>query len=324
MPVLFVHGRAQEKRDQSALHKAWRESLFKVGFERADVPSRRSRISSFFPYYGDELVQGIKGKRKRRSHDEDSVRAIPHQTESGDLFEELLEELAAIAVVRARASGIEVVERQRRGKEENPADMLRGVEDSTRSLTSVLGAIHAIVPSVSDAALAVLKDVSAYLCDNAIHDAVQRVVAEEYARFIKDSNDNLQPRVVVAHSLGTVVAIDLLNKNRCDAIDLFVTLGAPLGLDGIRRRLRNKPFWPKNVKRWINASDSRDIVAMIPVLGRNGFFLDDYTKNKNARCDVLNLTDVDNTTDNHHGITGYLDDPGVARVIAECFAGIEA
>ena len=44
-----------------------------------------------------------------------------------------------------------------------------------------------------------------------------------------------QPTVIVAHSLGTVVAYDILREFTAPEVPLFVTLGSPLGITAIRR-----------------------------------------------------------------------------------------
>ena len=49
----------------------------------------------------------------------------------------------------------------------------------------------------------------------------------------------------------------------------------------------------------------RDFIALHP-LGREHF---------NNGFDIVNSTDVDNHTDNRHGIAGYLDDKAIAKTI---------
>jgi hypothetical protein len=81
----------------------------------------------------------------------------------------------------------------------------------------------------------------------------------------------LQPdtRVVVAHSLGSVVAYEAL----CSVPDrrpvTFVTLGSPLGVRHLTfDRLDPSPTegvgaWPTAVEHWHNVSDPGDIVALV-------------------------------------------------------------
>lgn len=68
--------------------------------------------------------------------------------------------------------------------------------------------------------------------------------------------------VVVGHSLGSVVAYDVLrNTARQLDVSLFMTVGSPLGVGPIRRTMKPLRF-PKNVVSWYNAFDERDAVAL--------------------------------------------------------------
>ncbi|WP_203687237.1 hypothetical protein [Streptomyces sp. SID14515] len=75
-------------------------------------------------------------------------------------------------------------------------------------------------------------------------------------------------RVVIAHSLGSVVAYEALHAHPEIEIDLFLTLGSPLGLPhGVFDRLAPSPVdgtgqRPPGVRRWVNVSDHGDIVAI--------------------------------------------------------------
>ena len=75
-------------------------------------------------------------------------------------------------------------------------------------------------------------------------------------------------RVVIAHSLGSVVAWETLA--RCGmSLPLLVTVGSPLGIRGaIYDRLKpTPPCWPGGVQAWTNLSAPNDIVATPQELG---------------------------------------------------------
>lgn len=75
------------------------------------------------------------------------------------------------------------------------------------------------------------------------------------------------PRVVVAHSLGSVVAYEALCAHPEWDVDTLVTLGSPLGIrnlifEALTPRPQNgRGAWP-NVRRWVNIADQGDIVAL--------------------------------------------------------------
>lgn len=78
-----------------------------------------------------------------------------------------------------------------------------------------------------------------------------------------------QARVVIAHSLGTVVAYEALHAHPELDIDLLVTLGSPLALPAaVFPRLQPPPTdgagpRPGNVRRWVNISDHGDPIAIL-------------------------------------------------------------
>ncbi|MEV7612069.1 hypothetical protein [Streptomyces sp. NPDC089799] len=109
-----------------------------------------------------------------------------------------------------------------------------------------------------------LKQLTAYLSDQAVRSAARARVAARITPATK---------VVVGHSLGSVVAYETL----CDRthhtgwdVPAFVTIGSPLGMrslvldrldpapDGNRRAV-----WPGPVRTWTNIADSTDIVALV-------------------------------------------------------------
>lgn len=104
-------------------------------------------------------------------------------------------------------------------------------------------------------------------------------------------------RVIVAHSLGTVVAYEALCAHPEWQIDLFLTVGSPLGIRNlIFDRLEPAPIldpaaqssrgrWPESVQSWTNVADVNDVVALVkdfrPLFDRgprpeafNGFLVD--------------------------------------------------
>ncbi|NBE98283.1 hypothetical protein FE391_31965 [Nonomuraea sp. KC401] len=107
-------------------------------------------------------------------------------------------------------------------------------------------------------------EVAAYLTDQARRESCRQVVAEVVRRN--------RPKVVIAHSLGSVVAYETLWAHPELEIDLLVTLGSPLGMRHVVfERLLPAPIngrgeRPKNVGRWVNIADKDDIAAIPPAL----------------------------------------------------------
>lgn len=79
--------------------------------------------------------------------------------------------------------------------------------------------------------------------------------------------DPSRPLVVVAHSLGTVVAYEALHAYE-GQVPLLVTLGSPLALGGVvlQRLVPRPPLCPENVEAWLNFWDRDDVVVGRPRL----------------------------------------------------------
>jgi hypothetical protein len=146
----------------------------------------------------------------------------------------------------------------------------------------------------------VTADVAKYLTNPAI----QQNINDGVVKALTAGKD----AVVVSHSLGTVVAYQVL-MSRPSAfpsvpVKLFVTLGSPLAISAVKSRIRPHTF-PKPISAWYNAMDPDDVVSLYP-LSKKYF---------NTGGTIENHDKVDNWTDNQHGIAGYLDDAKVARQI---------
>jgi pimeloyl-ACP methyl ester carboxylesterase len=127
-----------------------------------------------------------------------------------------------------------------------------------------------------------LTDVWLYLDKPAVQSAIDTIIEAELTD---------EPTLMVSHSLGTVVAYNILRKHKINLVGLM-TLGSPLAIKAITAKLGLL----ENVapKRWVNAYDKADIVALNPL---------DSTHFPVAPK-IANYGGVENTTGNHHGIGG--------------------
>jgi hypothetical protein len=113
---------------------------------------------------------------------------------------------------------------------------------------------------------------------------------------------------VIGHSLGTVVAYNVL-KAVPHTVPLYVSVGSPLAIRAIRKALVPLSN-PMEANGWYNAYDKRDTVALYP-LDKHNF---------DVSPSISNNGEVQNWTENRHGIVGYLDDPNVAAVVQSKFS----
>ncbi|MBK9170074.1 MAG: alpha/beta hydrolase [Bryobacterales bacterium] len=285
--LVFVHGRAQENKDSVALKAEW-IAAFREGLALNHLTLPLDEEDIRFPYYGQTLYDLVKDIPAAEVA-EVIVRGDGADDEQQAFVRSVLEEVRAVAGITddhlREVAGVEVVER-------GPLNWgwVRGI----------LRGVDRFVPGASGSGIAIAtNDVYQYLKNPGVRDPIEIGVREAFTPG--------RETVVVAHSLGTVVAYNLLRREGQGQgwnVPLFVTLGSPLGVTAIRNALRPIGH-PACANGWFNAMDSRDVVALYPLDSRR-FGIAPPIENK---------TDVQNGTENRHGISGYLNDKETARRI---------
>jgi endonuclease G, mitochondrial len=286
--LVFVHGRSQQGRDPVLLRSAWTAGLAK-GLVRAGLPTVDAR-DAWFPYYGDTLVEALplwESILPTAAGLEVAEALAPSAPDARGLYESLLEEAATAAGMPTEL------------RDADPApDVAEG-----RLVGSVVSRLQrqltwlANRSGLDDVVIArAFRDVAAYL------DApdVRKRVLDEVLTSVPDRG----PVVLVCHSLGTVVGMDLLTRLPTEVeVRALVTAGSPLGMDSVHRRLLvGGPHLPDRVASWLNAWCSADAVAIgCPLATHWG-------------PRVVEVA-TDNPKDRAHDIEEYLADGRVARAI---------
>ncbi|MEU8542392.1 serine peptidase [Streptomyces sp. NPDC048717] len=143
-------------------------------------------------------------------------------------------------------------------------------------------------------------EVRRYLHVPQIRDAARSAVAESIRQ--------VRPRVVLAHSLGSVVAYEALHTHPELTVDCFVTLGSPLGLPGgifehlVPAPIADRGTRPAGVHYWVNLADTGDLVAVPRRLG-DRFPVDQHADTPMGRIDF-------------HSFGAYLSSPLTAAAIS--------
>ena len=116
--------------------------------------------------------------------------------------------------------------------------------------------------------------------------------------------------VYAAIALGTIITYDVLSEAAFADFDipLLITLGCPLGIENVQKRLRNgkgRPNpTPRAARAWTNFGDRFDPVAIERTL-RDEFSPADFVRDES----------VNNPARNNHDLTGYLSIPLVRTAI---------
>jgi hypothetical protein len=149
-----------------------------------------------------------------------------------------------------------------------------------------------------------LRQVTTYFTNPSI-----RAAAQARVRDLVDSNT----RVVVAHSLGSVVAYEALHD--VDHNVNLVTLGSPLGTPHVvyDRLMVRPPHVPTALSRWDNFADLDDLVAVVTNLAHL------FPPSPGSAVSVKSMSSLDNGS-RPHDVGHYLVKKEVGEAIASAFS----
>jgi hypothetical protein len=282
MRLIFVHGMRQEGKRPADLQATW-ETALATAWSRAGLSKPAYELE--MPFYGDELNELTEAVRG-------SASAVVTRGEGGPETFSPLEE--ALIREMARKQGITDVEvRSDLGQEvvaRGPANW-----EWVQAIGRVL---ETNVPALRRLGLSFVRQVDAYLTRPHIRAAVDDIVRPSLSR---------GPAIIVAHSLGTIVAYNLLRATGQDGrFPLLVTVGSPLGIGAVKDKIMPpRPLMrPTSVSSWLNATDERDYVALYARLDRDTF-----------ADGIENVSDVHNRQEDAHLIDDYLSNKTVSKRI---------
>jgi hypothetical protein len=194
-----------------------------------------------------------------------------------------------------------------------------------RALFNLADHIPFIIPLLPKAVNSAATEINRYFdnVDNIASDI--RKLLKQRLRPLLEKNE---PILLIGHSLGSVIAYDTLwelsyQEGLHGKAD-FLTIGSPLGMHYVQRRLmgmkeNGKKSYPRLIRHWTNLSSEGDIIA----LERN--FHDSFEE-------MIKQGLVKSIEDHNHGIYnyfrsdeglnchrsyGYLVNPAVGSIIAQ-------
>lgn len=184
-----------------------------------------------------------------------------------------------------------------------------------RSFLGLAGGILGVVSSLVDES-ETTSQLRALAGDAAfVGDAGKRCASEQrLSNEIDRAKAEGRPIIIVAHSLGAVVAYDYLSARRdsLPIVDRLITMGSMVGYPELRRLLigggaEDSLTRPRGVKGWVNLRNGQDILAAPLAIGR----------------DVVTTPPPDEP--DPHELVGYLRSSSAVREIldgwCEAFAG---
>ncbi|WP_181359185.1 hypothetical protein [Streptomyces sporangiiformans] len=286
--VVAVHGIGKQTLGEETLRKEWLPAL-NDGLARADVVDRLSDPDLQMAFYGSLF---------RPQGQFLAVGDLPYT--AADVAEGLEQELLLAWWTAAAASDPAVVPPDADTLVSTPRSVQAGLLALSGSRFFAGVALRAIVFA--------LKQVHGYLTDPDLRAQATARVADQ----IREDT-----RVVVAHSLGSVVAYEALCARPGHGVGALVTIGSPLGIPNlILHRLQPPPLmlggpprgvWPGDAELvWTNLADAGDVVALVKDL-RSAF-------GEQVRCAIVH------NGARAHDASAYLTDPLCGRAVADGLA----
>ncbi len=232
-----VHGIGKQYLGRHQILDRWTPALAD-GLERAT--GRRARRPDLdLAFYGD-LFRPTAPRQSAKSPADDEAAAQVADLDAEELAEltEAVEEIATPAALADAAAKVD------KGLWlPVPLQILAGAVE--RRFPAASGILH----------LGVLRQVRRYLHDLHLKAEIDQITTTAAG----------DATVLIGHSLGSVVAYEFLRQHPDHSVKLLVTLGSPLGLRMVRRRL---PAGGLSVARWINVRDRNDPVTAAGALDR--------------------------------------------------------
>lgn len=317
--IILVHGLAA-KPPPRRLHELWKRSL--LANVAADTPDLAARLED-----PSDLFRSAYWANAVPDHLENTTAAV-------NRVEQAVERLIAVR----RRVGIDLhISRAGWAKAKIKRFGL-GIVDSLATALSVK----------NDVIDAHMREVHLYHEDQYVADRIRAPLERE----LREAWDQDKTVVVLAHSMGTFIAYDVLwrfshrseaeyRRYRKREVALLVTMGSPLGDAGLREfmlidrwktatrartRTERRRYYPTNIRRWHNYSAYGDVVC------HDGRLADDFFEGlcrhvggygKDDLRDYIRLynpfVDPDGKA-NPHKSFGYLIQPKLSQKLRQFFA----
>jgi hypothetical protein len=290
--VVYVHGAGNKPLPQD-LKRAWDLDLF-----RRDM-----------------------GQQTRMTHYADLLHATP-----GSIGPDACTQDEALAALVLAAGAADAAAGEAPPDED--AELLAGLtprgQQLALSLSMSMAAQAVSRPPTAEESLAAILPLPPSLRRLLLRQLLQRLIPDADAYFFTNRKEPIRqrlrqaldavigPAVVISHSLGTVIAYDVLSEQRFAArtVPLLVTLGSPLGYTEIQDVVTKPLRIPAPVQLWANFADPLDLVTLDTSLADE---FDGAPRVIDAR--------VANPSPNNHAACGYL---GASRVRSTVTAAVPA
>lgn len=281
--VVAVHGLGQQMQGPQKLRRQWLPAL-QDGLEAAGADPLKSDGELAVAFYGDLFRPPAVTEPSTPPEEDSSL-----EKEDAALAQELLPMWRAAAAEQGTS-------------EEQETTSKRGSPSRITAAIRFLLSSQFFGDLTERMLIGDLKQIRRYLTEPGIRYAAR----ERLAAAIRP-----ETRVIVAHSLGSIVAYEALCAHPEWEVPMLVTLGSPLGANFVFDRLQPPPddglgSWPGSIRQWINIADSDDFMAAKRLTGLFAGPVSDVQTDNGARA---------------RDVTSYLRSSTTGRAIADGLNG---
>jgi len=264
-----------------------------------------------------------------RRIDEDVAAAIESTPGAFDIVSWTYDFYRTYRDISLDATAIDAVIEQPAASDADIAELTSWRRRLTRWVYTLGDLLPFLIPHIASERVEVhLRDLQRYLRDvNGIAEHTRRMLKVA----LRAATEGRHPVLLVAHSMGSVIAYDSLwelshsGRDRV-LVDMLLTMGSPLGQRYMQRRIKGAgkagyERYPNNIRHWKNLAAIGDMTALDP------FLADDFEE-------MLELGLLESLEDrslltyfrldgelNAHAEYGYLVNEKTARTIVKWWRG---
>lgn len=227
--------------------------------------------------------------------------------------------------IRLDAAAIDAVIDQKEASDRDISEATSWRRRLARRIFMIADFLPFLIPHVANERMELhLRDLQRYLNnENGIADHAREMLKLP----LRAATEAKRPVLLLAHSMGSVIAYDSLwqlTQNARDKVpvDLFLTMGSPLGQRFMQKRLKGSDAhaadrYPHGIRRWVNLSAVGDLTALDPTLSNDFAEMVSLGLTDNIEDRVVrNYFRLDGEL-NVHSEYGYLANDVTASIVAD-------
>lgn len=292
MKIIFIHGMNQQIYNAETLKQYWLH-VFQTGLKHADIDIDVDDLDISLPFYGDLL------SKHKLNNTLDLGTFLPKSIMNFKFPFHFGNNNASIVT------------------EKDPcvASLPTFNPDQSESFTQRLTMVSSIAKDRALKELVIFLNhypklheslIQKFLIETYLYLSNPEFMHEVHHRVMRHLNPK-EEHIIVAHSLGTVIAYNLLHKVRGFRIKRFITLGSPLAFKVIQDKLPIPISRPKHLSGdWMNFYSPDDFLTAFSLSEAPFDF----------KPPILNQP-IKTLINNPHKITGYLENRAVIESIVE-------